>query len=186
MFCLFKKIQTVFSPFLLQTLAGQKLVCVWICCPAGSEEQTSLCECLCIDLFLSERWCLPKTKTTIKAWKVKKCNFLFMPMWNAVTCLYCRWDQACSRAGSPSLPSLHSLHPGRNLDTSLELPLGGFLFQFALYTWDGDWGGGVCESGGIQVGGGCCWVEHGSWPQDTWEEQTHLHRRLLLVSVAEQ
>lgn len=59
----------IFSPFLLQTLAGQKLVCVWICCPAGSEEQTSLCECLCIDLFLSEHWCLPETKTTIKAWK---------------------------------------------------------------------------------------------------------------------
>lgn len=42
-----------FLPFLLQTPSVKRLICEWICCPAGSEEQMSQCECLCSGLFLS-------------------------------------------------------------------------------------------------------------------------------------
>lgn len=44
---------SVFLLFLSQTPSEQKPVCEWTCCPAGSEEQRSQCECLCSDLFLS-------------------------------------------------------------------------------------------------------------------------------------
>lgn len=46
---------SAFLPFLLQTPSEQRLICEWTCCPAGSEERRSQCECPCSDLFLSTR-----------------------------------------------------------------------------------------------------------------------------------